>query len=89
MLIPVVVNVLYRTAAENISLAQIQSQIDVLNEDFSATNADVNNTSTYGLVKAGDTKIRFVLDAVVRRSTTKTSWSTEQCHEKMDGFVSN
>jgi hypothetical protein len=28
--IPVVVNVLYRTAAENISLVQIQSQIDVL-----------------------------------------------------------
>jgi hypothetical protein len=27
--IPVVVNVLYRTAAENISDAQIQSQIDV------------------------------------------------------------
>jgi hypothetical protein len=28
--IPVNVNVLYRTAAENISLAQIQSQIDIL-----------------------------------------------------------
>jgi tRNA1(Val) A37 N6-methylase TrmN6 len=30
------VNVLYRTAAENISLAQIQSQIDILNKDFNA-----------------------------------------------------
>ncbi|HYG02827.1 MAG TPA: hypothetical protein VD927_10305, partial [Chryseosolibacter sp.] len=39
--IPVVVNVIYRTTAENISDAQIQSQIDVLNEDFNATNADV------------------------------------------------
>jgi hypothetical protein len=29
-----------RTAAENISDAQIQSQIDVLNEDFNATNSD-------------------------------------------------
>src|SRR4030095_4844996 len=29
--IPVVVNVLYKTNAQNISLAQIQSQIDVLN----------------------------------------------------------
>ena len=37
--IPVVVNVLYRTAAQNISQAQIQSQIDVLNKDFSATNS--------------------------------------------------
>jgi hypothetical protein len=34
--IPVIVNVLYRTAAENISDAQIQSQIDVLNDDFNA-----------------------------------------------------
>ncbi len=41
--IPVVVNVLYRTTAENISLAQIQSQIDVLNQDFNATNSDYNS----------------------------------------------
>jgi tRNA1(Val) A37 N6-methylase TrmN6 len=40
--IPVNVNVLYRTAAENISLAQIQSQIDILNKDFNATNSDFN-----------------------------------------------
>ncbi|HQW92717.1 MAG TPA: hypothetical protein PKY28_06425, partial [Ferruginibacter sp.] len=31
VVIPVVVNVLYKTAAQNISQAQIQSQIDVLN----------------------------------------------------------
>jgi hypothetical protein len=37
--IPVVVNVLYRTASENISDAQIQSQIDVLNQDFNAANS--------------------------------------------------
>ena len=49
--IPVVFNVLYRTAAQNVSLAQLQSQIDVLNEDFAATNADYNLTSTYNSVK--------------------------------------
>ena len=38
--IPVVFNVLYRTTAENISLAQLQSQIDALNKDFTATNSD-------------------------------------------------
>jgi hypothetical protein len=37
--IPVVVNVLYRTASENISDAQIQSQIDVLNQDFNVANS--------------------------------------------------
>src|SRR3954466_5866013 len=44
--IPVVVNVLYRTTAENISNAQIQTQIDVLNKDFNALNSD------YGSVPA-------------------------------------
>lgn len=74
--IPVVFNVLYRTAAQNVSLAQLQSQIDVLNEDFAATNADYNLTSTYNSVKSGDIGVRFVLDAVNRKQTNKTSWST-------------
>lgn len=80
--IPVVVNVLYRTAAENISDAQIQSQIDVLNEDYSATNADYNRTSTYNTVKSGDVNVRFVLDRVIRKSTSKSSWSTNDAMKK-------
>jgi hypothetical protein len=80
--IPVVVNVLYRTAAENISLAQIQSQIDVLNEDYAATNADHNATSTYQTVKSGDVKVRFKLDTVIRKSTTKTGWTTNNAMKK-------
>jgi hypothetical protein len=35
-------NVLYRTTAENIS-TEIQSQIDILNEDFNALNSDYNS----------------------------------------------
>jgi hypothetical protein len=74
--IPVVVNVLYRTAVENISLAQIQSQIDVLNKDFNATNTDFGLVpSVFSAVKA-NVGITFVLDQVIRKSTTKTSWST-------------
>ena len=38
--IPVVVNVLYKSNAQNISDAQIQSQVVALNKDFSATNSD-------------------------------------------------
>lgn len=72
--IPVVVNVLYKTNAQNISQAQIQSQIDVLNLDFSATNTDYNLTSTYQTVKSGDIGVRFVLDAVNRKKTNKNSW---------------
>lgn len=75
--IPVVFNVLYKTAAQNVSLAQLQSQIDVLNADFAATNTDYNLTSTYNSVKSGNTGIRFVLSAVNRKSTTKSSWTTD------------
>jgi hypothetical protein len=81
--IPVVVNVLYRTTAENISLTQIQSQITVLNNDFQALNTDYNNTPTlFQSVRAGNMGIRFVLDAVVRKSTTKSSWSTNDAMKK-------
>ncbi|MFV8346156.1 zinc metalloprotease [Flavobacterium sp. ZB4P13] len=74
--IPVVVNVLYRTAAENISLAQIQSQIDVLNEDFNATNADFSSTPALFSGVAANVGITFVLENVVRKSTKTISWST-------------
>src|SRR5215203_6079927 len=40
IIIPVVVHVLYNTPEENISDAQISSQIDVLNEDFNLRNSD-------------------------------------------------
>lgn len=81
--IPVVVNVLYRTTSENISLTQIQSQITVLNNDFQALNSDYNNTPTvFQSVRAGNMGIRFVLDTVIRKSTTKTSWSTNDAMKK-------
>ncbi|RTY93602.1 zinc metalloprotease [Flavobacterium sp. GT3R68] len=80
--IPVVVNVLYRTTAENISLSQIQSQIDVLNKDFNGTNTDFNKVpALFSGVKA-TVGISFVLDAVYRKATTKTSWGTSDAMKK-------
>jgi hypothetical protein len=80
--IPVVVNVLYKTTAENISLAQIQSQIDVLNQDFNATNSDYNSVpALFSGVKA-NVGISFVLDQVIRKATTKTSWGTADAMKK-------
>ncbi|MFM2230175.1 MAG: hypothetical protein RL607_1433 [Bacteroidota bacterium] len=80
--IPVVVNVLYRTAAENISLTQIQSQIDVLNQDYNATNSDYSQVpAIFSGVKA-NVGISFVLDQVIRKSTTKTSWGTRDAMKK-------
>ncbi|MBK6937206.1 MAG: zinc metalloprotease [Chitinophagaceae bacterium] len=81
--IPVVFNVLYKTAAQNVSLAQLQSQIDVLNEDYAATNSDYNKIpALFQGVGAGNTSIKFVLDAVNRKSTTTTSWSTNNAMKK-------
>lgn len=81
--IPVVVNVLYRTAAENISDAQIASQIATLNKDFGGTNADVNQIpQEFASVAAGDTKIKFRLDRVVRKSTTVRSWRANDAMKK-------
>ena len=82
MEVPVVVNVLYKIDAENISDAQIQSQIDVLNEDFGGYNSDVNTTSTYQSVKATDIKIKFVLAGTVRKYTTTSSWGTNDAMKK-------
>ena len=80
--IPVVVNVLYKTAAENISLSQIQSQIDILNEDFNAQNSDFNQVpSAFSGVKA-NVGVTFVLDAVYRKSTNKKSWGTNDAMKK-------
>src|SRR5262249_17835950 len=41
--IPVVVHVVYNTTAQQISLAQVQSQIDALNHDYYATNPDISS----------------------------------------------
>jgi hypothetical protein len=81
--IPVVVNVLYNTTAQNISLTQINSQIAALNADYSATNSDYGLTpSVFQNVRSGNTNIRFVLDAVVRKSTTTKSFSTNNAMKK-------
>jgi hypothetical protein len=82
IVIPVVVNVLYKTAAENISDAQIQSQIDVLNKDFTATNPDFSNTPAEFAGVAANVGITFELVKINRKSTTKTSWGTRDAMKK-------
>ena len=82
VVIPVVVNVLYRTAAENISDAQIQSQIDVLNKDYTATNSDFSTTPAEFAGVAANVDITFELVKINRKSTTKTSWGTRDAMKK-------
>ncbi|MEP7127689.1 MAG: M43 family zinc metalloprotease [Chitinophagales bacterium] len=59
--IPVVVHVLWHTNGENIDSAQVQSQIDVLNEDFGRLSADTINTPADFLSVAASIPFRFCL----------------------------
>lgn len=59
--IPVVVHVVYKNATENISDAQVQSQIDALNRDFRKKNTDTANTPERFRHLAADIKIEFYL----------------------------
>jgi hypothetical protein len=60
--IPVVVHVVWNTAAENISEAQILSQIAVLNADFRRLNTDVSGVPS--AFTAADANIEFCLATV-------------------------
>lgn len=82
IVIPVVVNVLYSTSAENISDAQIQSQIDVLNQDYTSSNTDFNNTPAEFSALAANVDITFELVVINRKSTKKTSWGTRDAMKK-------
>ena len=74
--IPVVVNVLYRTAAENVSMAQINSQIEVLNKDFTYQNTDRDKLANNTFDNGAPMNVRFVLAKVQTKPTKKSSWST-------------
>ncbi|GAB3730994.1 zinc metalloprotease [Hymenobacter agri] len=86
VIIPVVVHVLYNTAAQNISDAQVQSQIDVLNEDFRKLNADASKTPAQFAGLAADANVQFVLakrtptgaatNGIIHKQTKTSSWST-------------
>lgn len=82
--IPVVVNVLYKTAAQNVSDARIAEQIAVLNADYGGTNSDVSKIpAEFQTVKAGNVKVTFKLANTIRKSTTKTSWSANDTMKKV------
>lgn len=84
--IPVVVHVVWKTAVQNISDAQVNSQIDVLNEDFSRTNADTVNTPAVWQSIGGQMPYHFILarqdpngsptTGIVRVQTTVNSFGT-------------
>ena len=74
--IPVYVHVVYSNSNENISNAQITSQMTVLNNDFRMQNSDAGNTPTEFAGLAADTEINFTLAGTFRHSDSRTSWGT-------------
>ncbi|RYF55119.1 MAG: zinc metalloprotease, partial [Cytophagaceae bacterium] len=76
--IPVRVHVIYNTnkLQENISQAQIQSQIDVLNKDFRKANSDISLVPGAFSGLASDMQIQFTLAGIDRTKSSKTSWGT-------------
>jgi hypothetical protein len=73
--IPVVVHVVYKSTEENISDAQVQSQINVLNEDYSASNRDYRNYDAGYTAVKGNPELTFCLVGIVRQSTTNKSFT--------------
>jgi hypothetical protein len=59
--IPVVVHVLYKNTNQNISDAQIHSQIAILNADYRRLNADTSNTPVEFDSIAADIEVEFCL----------------------------
>jgi hypothetical protein len=86
--IPVVVHVVWNTAAQNVSDAQIKSQIDALNADFRRTNTDAGSVPAAFAGAAADTRIEFALavrdpnctatNGITRTNTATTgfTWAT-------------
>ena len=84
--IPVVVHIVHNPAspAENISEAQIEGQIDVLNQDFRATNPDRVGVPSVWTHLIADCEIEFKLattdpdgnptNGITRTPTTKTAF---------------
>ncbi|MBK6566172.1 MAG: zinc metalloprotease [Saprospiraceae bacterium] len=62
--IPVVIHVLWNISGEMLTLPQIQSQIDVLNDDFQLMNADTTNTPAPFKPLQANCQIEFCLAKV-------------------------
>ncbi len=85
--IPIVVHIVYNTNQQNISDQQIQSQIDVLNNDYRRTNIDAMMTPSVWTSVAADCEIEFCLastdpngnitNGITRTHTSQSSFSMQ------------
>jgi Pregnancy-associated plasma protein-A len=80
--IKTVVNVVYKTPEQNISDAQINSQIAALNKDYRAANPDRNQTPTPWKGLVSDVRMQFKVVKVTRTKTTKSSFTSDDLVKK-------
>lgn len=74
--IPVIVNII-ETSAGDVTQAQIDSQIDVLNEDFNNNNPNTTGAPSAFAPLVANVDIRFTLAGVNRRTNSNvTNWGT-------------
>jgi hypothetical protein len=77
-----VVNVVYRTEEENVSDAQIRSQIAALNRDFQAKNPDRSKVPVPWKGLVADARIRFRLVKTTRTQTKQNGFTVDDAVKK-------
>ncbi len=85
--IPVVFHVVYNTAAQNVTDAQIANQLAVLNADYRKQNTDIGLVPTVFQGVVADVEVQFVMakrtptgaatTGIVRKATTSASFTTD------------
>ncbi len=92
--IPTVVHIVYRNATENISNAQVLSQIDALTKDYRKLNPDVSQVPSAWTGLAADVGIEFCLanrdpqgnptSGITRTSSSQSSFDISNENMKFD-----
>jgi hypothetical protein len=86
--IKTIVHVVYNTDEQNVSLAQVRSQIRTLSKDFRATNPDRSQTPAPWKGLVTDSRIQFKLVDVTRtRTARKTFTHDDGVKRKASGGV--
>lgn len=85
--IPIVFHILHTGGSENISDAQVQDAVNILNRDFRKLNPDTNDVVVPFKTLIGDAKIIFSLagkdpngnctNGIVRHYDTRTAWDSD------------
>ena len=89
--IPVVFHIVWKTAAQNVSDAQVVSQLKALNDDFRKLNADITKVPIPFKSLAADVEINFVLakqdpsgkatTGIIRKQTNNDTFDNDDSDE--------